>query len=104
MDKNQISQGAHASVLSIVNRPLFWARYFLLALFLAVSLASLQPRTSAQIADQTLREANASVTSHQQTALAPDCPACQQALFQCLANGGGSSCYLQYDDCLAGCQ
>ena len=104
MDKNQISQGTHASVLSTVNRPLFWARFFLLALFVALSLTSLQPRATAQSAGETMREGKASITSHQQRALAPDCPACQQALVECLAGGGGGNCYTQYYDCIDGCQ
>ncbi len=127
MDKNQISQGTHASVLSTVNRPIFWARSFLLVMFLALSLASLQPRASARAADQTLREGKASVTSYQSQASvltadqillegkasttsrqarasARNCPACQQALVECLGNGGGGECYAQYYACLAGCQ
>jgi hypothetical protein len=126
MDKNQISQGTHAGVLSTFNRQLFWARFFLLALFLALSLASLQPRASVQAADQTLRRANVSImslqpkasaqaaeqtlrankagiTSHQPRRSAWNCPHCEADLVACLAGGGGSSCGAQYDACLSGC-
>ena len=103
MDKNQISQGTHAGVLSAVNRQLFWTRFFLLALFLALNLASLQPRTSARAADQTIRENKASMTSHQPRASAPNAPPCEQLLVECLANGGGAAaCGAQYDACLEG--
>jgi hypothetical protein len=103
MDKNQLSQRAHAGVLFTVNRTLFGARFFVLALFLALSLASLQPRASAQAADQTLQWNKASITSHQPRGSAWNCQACEQALTACLAGGGGASCGAQYDACLAGC-
>ena len=104
MDKNQITQGMHAGVLSTTNRQLPWARIFLLALFLAFSLASLQPRASAQAADQTLRGNKASITSHQPRASGPTCSECQQALVACLANGGGANCDIQYDACIESCE
>lgn len=126
MDKNQISPGTHASVLSTVNRQLFWARFSLLLLFLALSITSLQLGASARTADKTLRagqasvtsvqstpsvrgadhtlpEGKVSITSHQLPASARNCPACQQALAECLGNGG-SNCYAQYFACLASCQ
>jgi hypothetical protein len=126
MDKNQTSQGAHASVLSTGNRPRFWARFFLLVMFLALSLPSLQPRASAQAVDQTLRlakagttsyqsqtsartadqillEGKASTTSRQARASARSCPVCQQALVECVANGGGGDCYVQYYACIGSC-
>lgn len=102
MDKNQISQGTHAGVLSNGNRQLFWARFFLLALFLALSLASLQPGASAKATDQLLRAGKASSTNYQPRAAVPNCPACQQAYVECLAGGGGN-CGAQLDACLAGC-
>ena len=101
MNNNQISQGAHARVLSTINRPLFWTRLFLLALFLAVSLASVQPRSSAQAANQAVRGRTATVTSPQE-ASARNCPECWTAYQVCLANGG-SNCYAQYQACLANC-
>lgn len=103
MDKNQISPGTHASVLSTVNRQLFWARFSLLLLFLALSITSLQLRASARAADKTLRAGQVSVTSYQSPASAPNCAACQQAYVECLANGG-PNCAAQYDACLASCQ
>lgn len=103
MNKNQTSQGAHAGVLSTGNRQLFWARFSLLALFLALSLASLQLRAAAQAADQTLRGNKVSMTSHQPRASAPNAPPCEQLLVECLANGGGAAaCGAQYDACLEG--
>ena len=101
MDKNQISQGTHASVLSNVNRQPFWARFFLLALFLALSLASLQPMASA---DKPVRGDKASFNSHPPTGPTWDCSACEEALVMCLAHGGGGSCGAQYDACLKLCQ
>ena len=103
MDKNQISKGTHAGVLSTVNRQLFWARFFLLALFLALSLASLQPRASAQAADRTLPGTKASITSNQPRGSAWNCPHCEADLVACLAAGGGPGCGAQYDACLSGC-
>ena len=103
MDKNHISQGTHASVLSTNNRQLSWARFLLLALFLAVSLASLQPRASARAADQKAAKSKAS-TSLNSNASARNCPACQQALLECMGNGGGGECYVQYYACIASCQ
>ena len=104
MDKNQISQGTHAGVLSTAYRQLFWARFFLLALFLALSLVSLQPRASAQAAHQTLRGEKASITNRPPGTSGRNCPNCEQALAACLAGGGGGNCGAQYDACLAGCQ
>ena len=101
MDKNQISQGTHASVLSNVNRQPFWTRFFLLALFLALSLASLQPRASA---DKPVRGDQTTFNSHPLTVPAWDCTACEEALVMCLAHGGGPSCGAQYDACLERCQ
>jgi hypothetical protein len=102
MDKNRLSQRTHAGVLSTVNRHLFGARFFVLALFLALSLASLQPRASAQAADQTLQGNRASITNHQPSVSVRNCPECEQALVACLA-AGGANCGAQYDACLAGC-
>jgi len=100
MNKNRTSQGAHAGVLSTRNRQLLLARFFLLALFLALSVMSLQPKTS-QAADQKLRRVG--LTSHQSRAGAPDCgDDCHQAYIQCLANGG-HFCGVLLDDCLSGC-
>jgi hypothetical protein len=85
MEKNQASRGAHARALSTHNRRLFLARFFLLALFLALSVASLQPRTSAKSSEL-------------------DCASeCQQQYVQCLA-AGGTNCGAQFDACLAGCR
>jgi len=100
MDSKQTSQGTHASVLSTVNRQLFWARFFLLVFFLALSVISLQPKPS-QAADQKLRRVG--LTSHQSRAGAPDCgDDCHQAYVQCLASGG-HFCGVLLDDCLSGC-
>lgn len=98
MLKNQLSQGAHARALSTVNRPLFWARFFLLASFLALGILSLQPQGSAQAAGQALRGEKAVLSSPQAKPAAPNCPACEQALVECLA-AGGSNCLAQYDAC-----
>jgi hypothetical protein len=103
MDKNQISRGTHAGVLSTTNRRVLWARFFLLALFFALSLASLQPRASVQAADQVSRTREVSVTSYQSQPSARNCPVCQQALVECLGNGGGSECYAQYNVCIQNC-
>ena len=104
MDKNRISQGTHASVLSTANHQLSRAPFLFLLLFLAFSLASLQPRASAQAADQTLGEQRVSATSLKPGASARSCPACDQALAQCLGSGGGGDCYVQYNACIASCQ
>lgn len=101
MDKNQISQGTHASVLSSVNRKALGARVLLVLLLLALSLSSLQP--SAQGADQRMQAMSSSVTSPQQRALAPSCIACQDALTECIQNGG-SNCYAVYTACMGSCQ
>ena len=102
MDKNEISRGTHASVLSTNNRQLFWARFLLLVLFLAVSLASLQPRASAQAANKATRGNEVGITSHQLPASSRNCPACQQAYVECIANGG-TNCTAQYYACLENC-
>lgn len=128
MDKNQNSQGANASVLSTANRHLFWTRLFVLALFLALSLASLQPRSSAKPVDQTFRWNKASITSQQPRSLAQaadellrvnmvsmtsrqprasarnwTCPQqCEQAYVECLQQGG-TNCGAEYDACFARC-
>jgi hypothetical protein len=101
MDKKQTSQGTHASVLSSANRQPLGARVLLVLLFLAVSLASLQPRASAQDAAQ--RPTSSKVTSAQPRTLAPSCPECQQAYMDCLGNGG-SNCNSTYLACMASCQ
>lgn len=101
MDKNQISQGTHASVLSTANRQYLGARVLLILLFLALSLASLQPRVSAQGAAH--RPTSSNVTGARQRAIAPNCPECQQALMDCVANGG-SNCNAAFIACMASCQ
>ena len=101
MDKNQISQGTHASVLSTANRLPLGARVLLVLLFLALSLASLQPGVSAQGAAEGPISSN--VTGAHQRAIAQSCPECQQALTDCL-NNGGSNCYAVYTTCMANCQ
>lgn len=105
MDKNQISQGTHAGVLSTHNRQLFFARFFLLALFLAFSLMSLQPKSSANEARQTSRAGKVSLTSNQATAFEPDCSQqCEQQYVQCLASARDPlACENEYDACLATC-
>lgn len=95
MDKNQISRGTHASVLLTANRQLPWARIFFLALFLAFGLASMQARASAQ--GQTLRGTKAGMTSRQPRTSASSC---EQAYVECLANGGGAICDIQYNACI----
>lgn len=105
MDKNQISQGTHASVLYTHNRQLFFARFLLLALFLALSLMSLQPKSSANAARQTLRAGKVTLTSNQARAFAPDCSQqCEQQYVQCLASARDPLiCDIAYDACLAAC-
>jgi hypothetical protein len=101
MNKNQTSQGAHASAFSTRNRKLFLARFFVLALFLALSVMSLQPKTS-QAAET--RGGKASLASHHLRATAPDCAqACEEAFVMCLSRGD-HTCDSQYDTCLARCQ
>lgn len=100
MDRNQISQGTHASVLSTANRLPLGDRVLLVLLFLGLSLASLQPGVSAQGAVQ--RPTSSNVTSDQQRAFAPNCPECQQAYMDCLGNGG-SNCNTTYMACMASC-
>lgn len=102
MNNNQILQGAHARVLSTFNRPLFWTRLLLVALFLAVSLVNVQQKSSAQGANQAFREQPSSVTPAGE-AVARSCPECFTAYQACLASGG-SNCYPQYVACLANCQ
>jgi hypothetical protein len=104
MDKNQISRGTHASVLSNANRQLSWARLLFLLLFLALSLASLQPKASAKATDHTFGEQRVRTTSLKPGASARSCPACDQALSLCLGSGGGADCYVQYNACIASCQ
>lgn len=103
MDKDRFSQGAHAGALSTHNRSLFFARSFLLLLFLALSVMSLQPKTSAKAAERPLPEKKTSLRSQQLRSAAPNCSACEQALVQCLASGGGGSCYDRYDACTENC-
>jgi len=103
MDKKHISRGAHASVLSSANRQPLGARVLLVLLFLALTLASLQPGASAQDAGQRMSATSSSVTSLNEQALAPSCPECQQAYVDCLGNGG-SNCYATYTTCMATCQ
>ena len=100
MDKNQISQGTHASVLSTANRKPLGARVLLVLLFLALSLASLQPGVSAKGAQGPM---SSNVTGAHQGAIAPSCPECEQALSDCI-NNGGSNCYGVYTTCMANCQ
>ena len=105
MDKNQISQGTHASVLSTHNRQLFFARFLLLALFRTLSMRSLQPKCSANAARQTLRAGKVSLPSNQARALAPGCAQqCEQQYVQCLASPRDPLiCDHAYDACLAAC-
>lgn len=125
MYKNQSSRGTHASVPSTVNRKLFWARFSLV--LLALVITSLQTRTSARTTDQPHLGAQASVTRSQSPPSAQvdvqvllkgntsathrmakvsarNCPACQQALVECLGGGGGGDCFVQYYACIASCQ
>jgi hypothetical protein len=103
MNKNQISQGAHAGALSTRNRQLFWGRFFLLALFLVLSLSSVQPKTSAQAADLSLRRDKVSLTSYSSKAFAKNCPQqCERVFVECLAQGG-SNCGPQFDACYENC-
>ena len=104
MEKNQPSRGALAGVPSTHNRQLLLARVFLLALLIALSVMSVQPRSSAQSADRLLRT-KGSVASRRSTAAALDCgQQCQQQLVQCLASGrDAAACDAKYDACLAGC-
>lgn len=103
MDKNQVNRGTHASVLHNANRPLSGARFLLLLLFLVLSVASPRSRTSAKAADQSIPGTSSSLTSPQKQALALNCQECQQALTDCLGNGG-SNCYANFYACLASCQ
>lgn len=124
MDKNRVSRGTHASVLSTANRQLFRVRILFPLLLLTLSLAGLKSPASGRTSHTTLRVGNA-VTRFQsappaqgadrillkETLITKDyqakvagrnCPACQQALVMCLQNGG-ADCMGQYESCLAGC-
>jgi hypothetical protein len=103
MDKNQASQGTPDGIHSTGKRQLFWARFFLLALFLAFSLASLQPGTPVQAADQASPGDKLRIMSLQPGASAPDCSHCERAYVECMASGGGAICAQQYDACLVAC-
>ena len=105
MDKNQNSQGTHASVLSTNNRQIFFARFLLLALFLGLSLMSLQPKSSANAAHETLRASRVSSTSNHARAFAPDCAQqCEQQYVQCLASPRDPLiCDNEYIACLSAC-
>jgi hypothetical protein len=103
MDKNQTSQGARAGVLSSGGQQLFWTRLFLPALFLVISLLGLQPGALVHASDQMQQGDKHSLTSLQPVAAAPDCDACERALVECLASGGGSSCAAQYNACIENC-
>jgi hypothetical protein len=104
MEKNQPSRGALAGVPSTHNRQLFLARFFLLALFLVLSLMSLEPKTS-KAADQKLRVDKVSFSGRQASASVRDCAQqCQQEYVQCLASGRDpAQCDSQYNSCIAGC-
>ncbi|MEN3334464.1 MAG: hypothetical protein V7641_3829 [Blastocatellia bacterium] len=102
MEHNRTPQGAPASAFSTHNRQLFWTRFFVLTLFLALSVMSVQTKTSAQAADKAWRGDKASLTSHQPKA-ARNCPECEQAYVQCLSSGGGANCHVQYDACIETC-
>ena len=104
MDKKKISQGAHASVLSTSNRQLSQARSLLLLLFLGLSLSSLQPKASAEAADQAFGEQTISTTNLKPRTAARSCPECNAALDLCTGSGGGSECYTTYYACIASCQ
>jgi hypothetical protein len=103
MGKSQLSKETPGGVLSIRKRQVFWTRFFILVLFLALNVMSAQPKASADVADKAVRGEKASVTSRQPRAAAPNCPACQQAYVECMA-GGGANCAAQYNACLSGCQ
>ena len=127
MDKKTTSLGTHASVLFTYNRRVFWAHFSLLV-FLSLSITNLQSGASARAAvDEPSRQDKASVTSYQSqpsahvadqillkvktSARGPrarisarNCPACQQALVECLGNGGSGDCFVQYYACIASCQ
>lgn len=81
MDKNQTSQGTHAGVLFTRNRQFLGARFFILALFLALGLTSLPL-----------------------TAFAQSCfDQCQAAYVWCLTNRPGPGCDDNYDACIDHC-
>ncbi|HEY9230907.1 MAG TPA: hypothetical protein VIS78_02145 [Blastocatellia bacterium] len=104
MEKNQTSQASPAGIPATRNRQLVLARFFFLALFLAFSVISIQPQTTAQAAGQKWHGGHAGHARSHSKAFAPACPSdCEHAYVQCLANGGGASCDTQYDTCLAGC-
>jgi hypothetical protein len=104
MEKNQTSQASPAGIPATRNRQLVLARFFFLALFLAFSVISIQPQTTAQAAGQRLHLGHASLAHNHPQAFAPACPSdCERTYVQCLANGGGAICDTQYDSCLAGC-
>lgn len=103
MDKNQISQGTHAGVLSNLNHQTLAARVLILFLFLVVSLASVQPRVYGQGADQSFRENHAGTMSPQTRGPSLNCLVCETTLHDCI-NSGGGDCYGQYNACMASCR
>jgi hypothetical protein len=100
MENNQISsQGAHTSAFSTRNQQSFWARFFLLALFLVLTLTSLQSKAPAQAADHAGQEDKAVLKSFDP----PDCDECERIYVECLAGGGGTTCHVQYQACIQNC-
>jgi hypothetical protein len=81
MDKNQVSQGMSSGILSTGNRPLFGARFRILALLIALSLTALQQTASAQSCAQQ----------------------CQESYALCMRAGPGLFCDDMYDACLEAC-
>lgn len=102
MDKNQISRGAHAGAL-FSNRRINLARFSFLALFLALSIWGLQPKTSGQALGHAMRRDKASLSAHRLKDKG-SCSSCEPALVACLSNGGGAACYVQYELCFQTCQ
>src|SRR5947199_2575749 len=102
MEKNQTSPATPAGIPATRNRQLVLARFFFLALFLAFSVISIQPQTTAQAAGQRWHVGKAAHARNHSKAFAPDCSSdCERTYVQCLANGGGTICDIQYDNCIA---
>ena len=104
MEQTSISWGASTGASSIRNRRFWWARVGVLALLLTLSVLAPQPTTSAHTAGQARREKKISLTSHRLKAAIQSCPECEKAYVDCLRNGGGVMCEIQYDACESTCQ
>ena len=104
MRQTSISCGASTGAPSTRNRQFWWARIGVLALLLTLGVLTTQPTTSAHAAGRARRVVKVGLTSHRLKAAAQSCPECEKAYVDCLRNGGGITCEIQFDACEAACQ